>query len=307
MTAVPRKVFVSYSHHQEEWVRDRLVPVLRAGGAEVLIDYERFGAGRSVLGQMDATQDEADVHVLVFSPDYLASGPCRHEMERAVALDPMFEHGIVVPVMRIEADLPAEVSAPNPIYVDLKDDSVVAPWELLLRACSAELGTAAPAWLIARDEVRRFLVRGQSVNLVTDRGVAWRGLIEDLQRGELADLIKVDLESGAAASRRGLVQEILSKLGTSTSVPPEPEDLVALDRFLTARPRTRIALVHFDFAAGRDTYGVDFFASLRYLAMEARKLTLLVQSRRPFVTLLPEGHPLSEIGLQSVELEERKR
>lgn len=306
MTAVPRKVFVSYSHRQEEWVRDRLVPVLRASGVKVLIDYEKFGAGRSLSGQMDATQDEADVHVLVFSPDYLASGPCHHEMERAVALDPKFEHGIVVPVLRVEADLPAEVRVPNPIFVDLKDDRVAVPWDLLLRACTAELGTEAPAWLTARDEVRRFLERGQSVNLVTDRGMAWRGLIEDLQRGELADLIKVDLESGAAASRRGLVQEILSKLGTSTSVPPEPEDLVALDRFLTARPRTRIALVHFDFAAGRNSYGVDFFASLRHLAMEARKLTLLVQSRQPFVTLLPPGHPLSEISLQTVGLRGRR-
>ncbi len=302
MAAVPRKVFVSYSHRQEEWVRDRLVPVLRAGGAEVLIDYEKFGAGRSLLGQMDATQDEADVHVLVFSPDYLASGPCRHEMERAVALDPKFERGIVVPVMRIEADLPPEIRAPNPIYVDLKDDSVAAPWDLLLRACSAELGTEAPAWLSARDEVRRFLERGQSVNLVTDRGVAWRGLIEDLRRGELADLVKVDLESGAAASRRGLVQEMLAALGTSTSVPSEPEDLVVLDRFLTARIRTRIALVHFDFAASRNSYGIDFFACLRYLAMEARKLTLLVHSRQPFVTLLPESHPLSEIGIQVIAL-----
>lgn len=27
----PRKVFVSYSHRQEDWVVERLVPVLRAG------------------------------------------------------------------------------------------------------------------------------------------------------------------------------------------------------------------------------------------------------------------------------------
>ena len=36
------KVFVSYSGKQSGWVWDRLVPVLRAGGIEVLIDRERF-------------------------------------------------------------------------------------------------------------------------------------------------------------------------------------------------------------------------------------------------------------------------
>jgi hypothetical protein len=72
---MPSKVFISYSHQQGTWVWDRLVPVLKAGGVEVLIDRERFTAGRALLGQMDATQASADVNVLVFSPDYVASAP----------------------------------------------------------------------------------------------------------------------------------------------------------------------------------------------------------------------------------------
>ena len=80
-----KKLFISYSHKQRDWVSQRLTPCLAAGGVEVLIDDERFQAGKAVVGQMDAVQDKADVHVLVLSEDYLTSKFCRHEMDRAIA------------------------------------------------------------------------------------------------------------------------------------------------------------------------------------------------------------------------------
>ncbi len=46
-----KKVFISYSHQQEEWVLQRLKPCLDAGGAEVLIDAERFRAGRTLVAE----------------------------------------------------------------------------------------------------------------------------------------------------------------------------------------------------------------------------------------------------------------
>lgn len=305
MRSSPRRVFVSYSHCQGAWVLDRLVPVLRAGGAEVLIDHERFTAGRELRGQMDATQNGADVNVLVLSPEYLASASCVYEMERSIARDPRFENGAVVPVRRVEVELPEAIRQPDPLLVDLTDDRAAPAWDLLLRASGADLGTDAPSWLAARDEMRRFLERGQSVNLVVDGDVAWRELLADLQRENLADLVQVNLEKPATASRRGLAAEILRAFGMTAPVPPEPEDLVELDRFLSARQQSRLALTHFDLAAHRPAYGIDLFAALRYLVMDSRQLVLLVQSRRPFVTLLPEGHPLSAIDLKTVELRGR--
>jgi len=306
MSTGARKVFISYSHQQGDWVWDRLVPVLKTGGAEVLIDRERFTAGRAMFGQMDAIQDAADVHVLVFSPDYLKSAACVHEMERAIACDPRFEKGIVVPIKRVDVKLPNSVTDSNPLYVDLTSDAIALAWDRLFGACDADLGTDAPSWLEARDETRRFLLRGQSVNLVVNGDAEWRGLLADLQRGDLADLSIVNLEKPATASRRGLASEILRSFGIAATLPPEPEDLVEFDRLLSARQRSRLALTHFDLAAYRPAYGVDLFAGLRYLITESRQLVLLVQSRRPFAALLPIGHPLSESGLQTVELRGRR-
>ena len=66
-------IFVSYCHKQGPWVWNRLVPCLKAGGADVLIDRERFEAGKAIVGQMDSTQDLADKHILVLSEDYQES------------------------------------------------------------------------------------------------------------------------------------------------------------------------------------------------------------------------------------------
>jgi len=207
---MPKRVFVSCSHRQGPWVWDRLVPCLRAGGAEVVIDRERFVAGRAVVGQMDEHQDAAESCLLVLSPDYLGSDYCRHEMERAIARDPAFDDGSVVPVMRHDCDLPDELRGPNPLYVDLRDDRQPAPWDLLLSASEAYLGVDGPRWLAIRDEVQRFLERKQSVNLVVrGDGVAWRQLIDHL---ELPELGVVDLQKPSTFSRRGLAGEILRAL-----------------------------------------------------------------------------------------------
>ena len=297
-----KKIFISYSHHQSPWVKDRLVPCLEAGGAEVLIDRDCFKAGKALVGQMDATQDAADASLLVLSPEYLASAACRHEMERAVAGDPRLEAGSVIPVMRRKCRLPALFDGANPLYVDLRRDRNPETWDLLLSACGADLGADATQWLDARDEVQRFLSRGQSVNLVIlGEGVAWRSLVEGL---DLLGMGIVDLQKGSTASRRGLVSEMLRSLGVAVRVPAEPDDLAELDRVLEERDRSWLGLTHFDLVAHR-SFGVDLFAALRYHTMESRKLVLLVHSRTPFHALLPTDHPLSMIDIKTVELSGR--
>ena len=76
-----KTVFVSYSHKQGDWVWDRLMNCLKAGGTEVLIDREQVEAARRLYQQLDDVQDRAALNVLVFSPEYLNSKvlPARDE------------------------------------------------------------------------------------------------------------------------------------------------------------------------------------------------------------------------------------
>jgi hypothetical protein len=297
------KTFVSYCRAQGDWVWDHLVPILKAVGAEVLIDRERFKAGKAVYQQMDVTQDQARVHVLVLSRAYLASKACRHEMARAIRTDPRFRTGTVVPVVTEDCELPPEITKPDPLYVDLRNPMQPDPWRLLLQPHGADLGVSVPAWLAARDDVVRFLGRNQSVNLVTSgRTIRWRELIDHVVRDFYPKMAVVDLHDPATISRHGLVRELLTKLGARPEVPREPEDLAELARVLGDLRPVQIAMRHFDEVRQRP-YGVDFFSTLRWLVMEPpRPLVLLVQSYTPFGALLPRDHPLSAIDIKTVEL-----
>ncbi|MCY2987081.1 MAG: toll/interleukin-1 receptor domain-containing protein [Planctomycetota bacterium] len=302
------KVFVSYCHAQSEWVGDRLVPVLKAGGAHVLIDRERFEAGKAILGQMDAVQDQAERQLLVLSPEYLASKPCAHEMQRAIDLDPDFSQGTVIPVLRADCKLPNQIKRPNPLYVNLQDDRQDEPWDKLLAGCGADLSVSAPHWLNVRDELRQLLSQDYSVNLVVSgEKVAWRAMIQHLADEHLPGLVQVDFNSGSTIKRPGLLREMLGGGEATSALPDPPDDLSRLQEIIESRPGlTRIALLHFDLVRQRN-YGIDLFSTLRFLVGERRKIALLIESRQPFDSLLPPDAPTlrSWLDLKTVELRGR--
>jgi hypothetical protein len=305
-----KRVFVSYSHRQGQWVWERLVPILRAAGcAEVLIDRERFRAGRGVKGQMDATQDQADVSLLVLTPDYLASDYCRHEMDRALAADPDSQHDKVLPVKRADCDLAAIQHARDTMHwADLTNDTDPAEWALLLKSLDAtRLNTAAPHWLDVRDEiVRKLSDQKQSVNLVVHGLPNWHALRDHLKEEWLPRLAIVNLDEPATATLPGLVGAILHACGCAVDVPHGNGSVAALDALKSAPGQLLLAFTHFDnIRARKKTYGADIFFALRYLITDHRKLVLLVESRAPAKELLPKDHPLSGLDFQLVELREK--
>lgn len=301
-----KKVFISYSHKQIDWVKSRLVPCMEAGGAEVLIDYKKFGAGKAVVGQMDATQDSADLHLLTLTDEYLANEYCRHEMNRAVALDPQFQKGIVLPVIRAKCPLPGWLKGANqPLYVDLQDDKDAGKWGMLMKACEVDLGVSAPDWLKARDDICRYIERGDSVNLVASRPMKWRKLLEYVRKDHFNDFGMIDVEDPKVTTRKALVEEILRQCGTPITVPNKKgEDLVVLGRTLDAKQSPlRLIIKHFHEVKDRKYYDNELFSTLRYLMTESQKLVLLIQSRKPYVEILPHDHPLSSVtNMKVVEL-----
>jgi hypothetical protein len=295
-------VFISYSHRQKAWVGERLKPCLAAGGVAVLLD-ELFDAGKAVIGQMDSVQDQATIQILVLTEDYLKSAYCRHEMDRAIARDPAFERGVVLPVLRDDCVLPPQLQAAEPLYVDLRDDARCEQWALLEKGCGSDLGCHAPAWFATRDDIVQWLNRKESVNLVSGKGVKWKPLIDHLRQTALPDLKIIDLEDPATASRPGLLTQILREFGVRATLPDKPNDLPAFAGLLQPLPFARLAITHFDLVAHRhDKYDVDLFAALRHLVMTQKKLGLVLQSRQPLVALLPANHPLSSIDVKTVEL-----
>ncbi len=315
------KVFVSYSHKQREWVWGRLVPVLKAAGAEVLIDVERFKAGVACFQQMDNEQDAADLQILCFSDDYLSSKPCEHEWRRAVKTDPTFSTGKLVPVVLTPGmERPKEIRTPDPLQVDMRNDHDPAIWRLLLRSLSLAWNCCPVSWLDAAEETVRKLQYGESVNLLVPK-IAMNGhrqpvdaLLAHLRnvklpRELLPRLKLVDLHAGECSSLPGLLEQILEQAETRQKLPArKPAALVEFARQMrTLNSPLLLALGscdHFGNARRQAEYGDDFFASLFNLTQPAdRKLGLLVISHRPYAALLPKSaREVSAINFTTVEL-----
>jgi hypothetical protein len=147
-----------------------------------------------------------------------------------------------------------------------------------------------------------YLRRGQSVNLVV-KGEPRRTEFFDRIREDLGGKLPlVDLDRGVTAPRRGLVEEILRECGSWAKAPHgDGEDLALLDARLSELGQTTLCLRHFDRVVDRK-YGNDLFSTLKYLVMDARKLVLLVESKTPSVSLLPDDPTLTLIQMQVVEL-----
>jgi tetratricopeptide (TPR) repeat protein len=66
-------VFISYSHKDEEWVRNILLPTLEKQGLKVCIDYRDFIAGKPAIINMQDASEASRHTVLVLTPKWVES------------------------------------------------------------------------------------------------------------------------------------------------------------------------------------------------------------------------------------------
>ncbi len=196
------------------------------------------------------------------------------------------------------------LTTPKPLWIDFADDRRPEPWEKLLKACAGDLGTCAARWLDARDETRKLLRRRKSVCLhVVNETANWRELMDDVLSALQPPTRQLDLDQGATKTRAGFINCILDKPARHLPAGGPGFELVELDEAVQAMTSSlTLCIRHFDHMSAHFKADADLFDVLRHLVMDARKLTLFVQTRTPFATLLPADHKLSKIDISTVEL-----
>ena len=122
----------------------------------MLIDREQFEAARGTLhARWTRCRIARTSIILVFSPDYLTSKPCQHEMKRAIQRDPEFKEGTAIP--REEGGMrPSRPHPSGPIRCVCgpsgRSDAQI-PGLCFLKKCEADLGTPGPRGSRLRDDL----------------------------------------------------------------------------------------------------------------------------------------------------------
>lgn len=297
------RVFISYARSQEEWVQSYLMPLIETARYEPLVDYRRFRAGANLHKQLDAAQDEADFRIFLLCPAFFKSDACKHELEHAIKREQDLSPGKLIFVLRGRYQAPPDMFLPESQLIDLRDESEQPlAWDRLTRALAIDFGVSTAKWLRDRDVIRRYLLQGDAVNLVTpNREVKWRSLINHLQHDEELALGKVDFESSLTMSMRSTVLEFLHAAGLNAK-PAKGKELIFLESELNrlSKPSCQ-AWLRFQLTVERDLFGANFFSVLSRL-IEGKKIIPLIHSYAPFTEWMESTYEFSKLSFQTVEL-----
>jgi tetratricopeptide (TPR) repeat protein/cold shock CspA family protein len=95
----PYDVFISYSHADQDWVRNWLVARLKAAGLRVCVDYESFDVGVPSVKNMERAVEQSRKTVLVLTPDWTESDWTDFESLLAQTDDPSARLRQMLPLM----------------------------------------------------------------------------------------------------------------------------------------------------------------------------------------------------------------
>jgi hypothetical protein len=130
-------VFISYSHHDEGWVREWLLPRLEGAGLRVCIDFRDFEVGVPSLVNMERAAQRSRRTTLVLTPDWVASEWTNFEALMLQTEDPIGLRRRVLPLMLKDCQLPPRLKIFT--YADFRSG---ANWEAQFQRLLDQVGGA---------------------------------------------------------------------------------------------------------------------------------------------------------------------
>jgi hypothetical protein len=102
-------VFISYSHKDEEWVWQELLPRLKGAGLRVCIDMDCFEIGTPILTNIERAVDASRHTLLVLTPNWVGSEWADFESLLVGTSDPAGRRAKLLPLMLSECAPPARI------------------------------------------------------------------------------------------------------------------------------------------------------------------------------------------------------
>lgn len=129
-------VFISYSSHDKDWVRNDLLSLIEQAGFSAFIDFRDFKVGVPGIKEMERGVSSCRKTVLVLTPDYIDSEWCEIENIMLSLLDPANRELRLIPILKNTCSPPLRIRALT--HIDYTDG---ADFELARKKLDDALGT----------------------------------------------------------------------------------------------------------------------------------------------------------------------
>lgn len=136
-------VFISYSHKDEEWVANILLPRLEKAGLKSCIDFRNFEPGKAALHNMRDAGKRSQCTLLVMTPNWVESEWTLYEGILARTSDPVGLKKRTIPLLLEKCEIPEDISILTYVNFTRPDREALA-WRQLLTALGAAPEAEAP-------------------------------------------------------------------------------------------------------------------------------------------------------------------
>jgi hypothetical protein len=103
-------VFISYSHHDKDWVYQRLLPSLEAAGLKVCIDFRDFEPGLPSLINMENAVEGSRKTLIVLTPAWVESEWTAFESLLIQTDDPAARQRRIIPLLLTPCQPPKRIA-----------------------------------------------------------------------------------------------------------------------------------------------------------------------------------------------------